>query len=38
MSGTVEAIQTDLTGAVQKDITGATLTGTPIVVEQIGAP
>jgi len=38
MSGTAEAIQTDLTGALKKDITGITLTATPIAVEQIGAP
>ncbi len=38
LSGTAEGIQTDLTGAVQKDVTGVTVTGTPISVEQIGAP
>ena len=38
MTGTAEAIQTDVTGAVQDHITGITLTATPISVEQIGAP
>jgi hypothetical protein len=38
MTGTAEAIQTDLTGGLKKDITGITVTATPITVEQIGAP
>ena len=38
MSGAAEGIQTDTTGAVVKDITGVTLSGTQIGVEQIGAP
>lgn len=38
MTGSAEAINLDLTGAVLKDTTGITLTGAPIGVEQIGAP
>jgi hypothetical protein len=38
MSGSAEAIQTDTTGALVKHITGVTLSGTQIGVEQIGAP
>ncbi len=37
MSGTAEAVQLDLTGAVVKDATGVTLTGTQIMVEPIGS-
>jgi hypothetical protein len=39
MSGSAEFVQLDITGAkVVKDLTGVTLTGVPITVEQIGAP
>ena len=37
LTGTAEGIQTDLSGNLQKDDTGITVTGTPITVEQIGA-
>jgi hypothetical protein len=38
MTGTAEAIKTDLTGVVLDDTAGVNLTATPIAVEQIGAP
>ena len=38
ISGMAEAIQTDLSGALQKTVSGVSVTGTPILVEQIGAP
>lgn len=38
MSGSVEAVKLDLTGAVVQDTSGITVTGAAIAVEQIGAP
>jgi hypothetical protein len=37
MSGSAEAVNLDLTGAVVQDTTGITLSGAQIAVEQIGA-
>ena len=38
MSGSTEIVQTDIAGAVVKDITGIALSATQIKVEPIGAP